>query len=256
MLEIDIKVISLPSSAERRAATTENLRTFPLSWTYFDGLTDDDDIGLAYNDEAANVQFGRSLSRAERGCFKSHYTVLKTFAEQNPCDWLIVFEDDLVIDTNFDFAGLIAQSRSAGIPALRLYCRRWKTAKCIGHFSYRQIMRFKTDPYGIQCYIMNRAAARAIVANIVDIRRPIDDEIGRFWEHGVDIVGVFPFPVLERSTPSTLEESRETTSSQRRRGVGFKARRMWVRSTDKLGKNIYNAVSRLVPGFTVKRMFG
>jgi glycosyl transferase family 25 len=255
MTNVSVKVISLPLSTERRAAVTRSLASFPLPWAFFDGLTGGAEVGLTYDETRALKYFGRPLSQSELGCFKSHYTVMKTFLADAASQWLIVFEDDLMVDPAFDFEAATAHMASNGIDCLRLYCRRWKSASVVGALSHRQVLRFRTDPYGIQSYIMNKKAAAAIIANIVDIRRPVDDEIGRFWEHGVQIFGLFPFPVLETSVPSTLEASRVQAARRSGGGLAHQAARLWLRSLDKAGKTIYNLASPALPGMTLPPIF-
>jgi glycosyl transferase family 25 len=255
MTTISVKVISLPESTERRAAVARSLASFPLPWTFFDGLTGAAETGLAYDEARALKYFGRPLSRNELGCFKSHYTVMTTLLSDADAEWLIVFEDDLIVDPAFDFKAAVAYMAANGIDCLRLYCRRWKNASVVGALSHRQVLRFHTDPYGIQSYIMNKKAAAAITANIVDIRRPVDDEIGRFWEHGVQIFGLFPFPVLETSVPSTLEASRVQAARRTGGGLVHQAARLWLRSLDKAGKTLYNLASPALPGMTLPPVF-
>jgi glycosyl transferase family 25 len=245
MNDISVRVISLPTSFDRRSRISQGLEGFALPWRFFDAVSDEyDDASLRYNDTMALAAFGRRLSRREIGCFHSHYTVFKEFLEDAAARWLIVFEDDLVVDLGFDFSGLVSYLESASIDCIRLYCRRWKSASVLGYFGYRQVLRFRTDPYGIQSYVINKRAAAAILANISDVRRPFDDELGRFWEHGVPIVGLFPFPVLEASTVSTLERSREFESHNRTATFGQRLGNARTRAADKLAKISFNLAWR------------
>src|SRR5215469_15954516 len=114
MPAITAKVISLPSSIERRAAIARSLASFPLAWSFFDGLSGDAPFALAYREYLASKYFGRPLSFNEIGCFKSHYTVMRDFAHDRSADWLLVFEDDLLVDPNFDFVGLTAHMAKSG----------------------------------------------------------------------------------------------------------------------------------------------
>src|SRR5215469_3517185 len=103
MTAISVKVISLPQSVERRASIVSSLDSFPLAWSFFDGLSGDASFGLDYREAMASKYYGRPLSFNEIGCFKSHYTVMHDFGHDGSADWLLVFEDDLIVDPRFDF---------------------------------------------------------------------------------------------------------------------------------------------------------
>jgi len=254
MTRVSVKVISLSGSSDRRAVISKSLESFEFQWAFFDALSGDSRGDLIYDEGCALRYFGRPLSGNEIGCFKSHYTVLKNFINEEASEWMIVFEDDLLIDTKFDYGALIAYLSESGIDCLRLYCRRWKAADVVGYYYYRQLLRFRTDPYGIQSYIINKRAASAILANIRDIRRPIDDEIGRFWEHGVRIIGLFPFPVLETSAASTLQASRLEASRRTPTRLSDHAARLLLRSLDKVGKTTYNVIYPIFPRIIIPQM--
>ena len=241
---ISVRVISLPSSVDRRTAMSRGLETFALPWRIFDAFSDARKEEPSYDEGKALIAFGRTLSRAEIGCFHSHYGVMKAFLEDADADWLLVFEDDLLVDVGFDYPNLVAYLEDAGFKCLRLYCRRWKFADWVGNFGHRQILRFRTDPHGIQSYLIDKRGASAILGNIADIRRPFDDELGRFWEHGVPILALFPFPVLEGSTISTLEKGREQASHNRRPSGSDRIRTLRTRMGDKLAKIVANLAWR------------
>jgi glycosyl transferase family 25 len=212
------------------------LERFSLPWRFFDAFSEEHNPALRYHETQAIAAFGRALSRNEIGCFHSHHQVLKEFIEDPDPTWLIVFEDDLMVDLGFDFEALVRYLEESAIDCLRLYCRRWKSAVLIDYFGYRQVLRFKTDPYGIQSYVINKRAAAAVLSNITAVRRPFDDEMGRFWEHRVPIIGLFPFPVLEASTVSTLEQARELQSTTRALTSAQRLRNKSTRLADKIAK--------------------
>ncbi len=130
--------------------------------------------------------------------------------DSNPeLEWLLVLEDDVWVDTNFDFHGLIDFLSPRRIDYLRLYCRQWKRSDVVADFGERQIIRFSTDPYGTQAYLLNKRASMAFRSAVCSIDMPIDDFYGRFWETGIDLFGLFPFPVIERDVPSHILSERK-----------------------------------------------
>jgi glycosyl transferase family 25 len=55
---------------------------------------------------------------------------------------------------------------------------------------------------------MTREGAERFVRHCREVRRPLDDELDRSWEHGVACLGIFPFPLIEQSTASTIGPAR------------------------------------------------
>lgn len=205
---LQARVISLETSQDRRRLVTENLRDLKLPWKFFKALRGDDPCAYSADEKNQIVRFGRNLTKSEIGCFKSHVSVLSEFETYPDLKWLLVIEDDVWVDTLFDFSATVEWLESQGINYLRLYARRWKSADVIAHWNERQFIRFKTDPYGAQAYLINRIGAQAFRASFKSIDMPIDDELGRFWRHGLEIYALFPFPVIERAATSTLQSDR------------------------------------------------
>ncbi len=212
---IAVRIISLAGSHERRRLIVDNFRDFPIPWEFFDACTYDSPTRLSLNPADQINQAGRVLTKTEIGCFKSHFEVLTLFDADPSLDWLLVFEDDVLVDPAFPFRALADLCAEKSLPFMKLFCREWKSATCIGRFQHFQILRFRTDPYGAQAYLISRDAAAKLRARITTIERPIDDEHARFWDNGFDVFGVFPFPVIERYVQSTLLVDRSVSISDR-----------------------------------------
>ncbi len=55
---------------------------------------------------------------------------------------------------------------------------------------------------------MTREGAELFVRHCRTVRRPLDDELDRSWEHGVPCLGLYPFPLIEQAAASTIEPAR------------------------------------------------
>jgi glycosyl transferase family 25 len=233
-----VRVVSLPHSEGRRRAITENLADLALPWSFFDALGPDDDVGIASRVEDQVDHFCRPLTPGEIGCFKSHYAVWRTFEDEPSLEWLLVLEDDVCLDTAFDFPALIAALEHEGLGYLRLFCREWRRGWPVMSVGDRQILFLASDPYGTQGYLVSRPAAARLVESVEAIRRPIDDELGRFWEKGLGNCVLFPFPLLERQAPSTLSGQRDVERAAVR---GKTPRRLLNKVRDFTAKRVYLA---------------
>ncbi|WP_195909674.1 glycosyltransferase family 25 protein [Rhizobium tubonense] len=207
---ISAKVISLSGSLKRRDAVSSNLATAKsLNWEFFDAATSDRPVELIVDTKRQLAKCGRVLSNGEIGCFKSHFEVLKQFVEGDGREWLLVLEDDVWVDPEFDFHLLTKELEKLQIDCLRLFARRIKRVDVVGYFGEQQVVRFRSDPYGTQAYVISRAGAARFLSTIKAIDMPIDVELGRFWNHGLAIYAIFPFPCVERAFVSTLLQERE-----------------------------------------------
>lgn len=236
-----VRVISLTNSTARRAAVRENLQGFDLPWAFHDASRPGDDDALPDDPEGQARLFGRRLTPGERACYMSHVHALDTFEADPTLDWLLVMEDDVWIDTAFPYDALAATLDDHGIGYLRLFAREYKRALPRFRFGERQILYLVSDPYGAQGYLISRDAAARFRSRLTAIRRPIDDELGRFWENGLDNHVLFPFPLIERHMPSTLNSARDDAQ------IGGPVRnltRLRTRLGDYVAKRAYLAARR------------
>lgn len=232
------KVISMTNADARRARVVAMLsKEKKLDWSFFNAFGPRSDIGLNEDSNKQIRLYGRNLTTAEIGCFKSHYSVIKDHAD-NGSGWLLVLEDDVYLDSNFDFTELIHLLEKNGIGYCRLFAKAYKQARCIASLSgFRQLIRFSTDPYGTQAYLIDIHSARDFIGSVNDISLPIDDEMGRFWKNGLVPYCIFPFPCIELAVPSSISNDRdEYNSSRNTRSLSF----LYHKFLDKIHKTYFN----------------
>lgn len=202
-----VRVISLPGSVERRARMAEQLDATGLDWRFFDGWRTPPPE-LPYDPARARIARGRVLTPGELGCFASHWALWADFLFNSEADLLLALEDDLLLDPVF-FQRLDAAVEAMGpIDYLRLYAKVPAGIRNEAHFLHRHIARFSGKAYGTQAYLLTRRGAARFRRSIRRVERPIDDEMDRFWAHGMAIRAVFPFPVMEVQYGSTIEDTR------------------------------------------------
>ena len=202
-------VISLPDAAERRAGFTERARGTAVSWAWFDAHRELAPP-LSYAQDDAIVAKGRPMFPGELGCYSSHYAAWQAFLSTASMQ-LLVLEDDTIVDWSFVEKLVAVDLDAAGVRYLRLYAKR----PC----AYREVLRnvverqrtlveYLDRPLGTQGYLMTRAGAERFVRHCRTVRRPLDDELDRSWDHGVSCFGVYPFPLIEQAASSTIEPAR------------------------------------------------
>ena len=87
--EIDFKCISLKKRNDRREWINSHLPKFNINYEFFDAIVDDNEYG---------VNFPNDYNKGQKGCFLSHYKLLKT---HNSNKILGIFEDDVELCDDF-----------------------------------------------------------------------------------------------------------------------------------------------------------
>lgn len=191
-----VRIISLADATERRQALRAHLSGWEQDWAFFDAATGLPGVGPAYDEDTARRMRGRPLLKAEIGCFQSHWLLWQELA-QGAAEWMLIVEDDHVIDTQFPYGAVARKCGLLQIPLLRLSYCFMQPYSLIGYLGQRQLVRFRHGPSGLGCYLLSRGGARRLIAGVTSMVRPVDDEVDRYFEHGIPIFGLFPFPSLD-----------------------------------------------------------
>ena len=230
-MRTSIVVISLPDAAERRATFAARAAQTSLPWRWFDARRE---LGpeLAHDPDEAIVAKGRPMYPGELGCYASHYAAWTAFLASD-ADQLLVLEDDTIVDWGFLARMVEVDLDAAGIAYLRLYAKRACPFRVIVRNAIARqhsVVEFFDRPLGTQGYVLTRAGARRLLPHCRRVRRPIDDELDRSWDHGIRTLCVFPFPVIEESTASSIDAARWDSYAMPAR---LRLRRYRTRLTDR-----------------------
>lgn len=227
-----ILVVSLADAAERRARIAAMLGATDWPWRFLDAARAEP-AAAPYDAAAALRHRGRALTPAERGCFGSHFAAWAALRDDPALSHILVIEDDVLLDPGFDFAGLPALMTATGIDYLRLYARFSVASRRIALVGHRWLIRFRRPPYGTQCYMLSRRGAETLLGAAASVSRPIDDEMDRYWHNGLPIYALYPFPVLEMQTGSSVRATEvlptEVTGLAHRRWQGLRIAE-WLKS--------------------------
>ncbi|MCI4592662.1 glycosyltransferase family 25 protein [Sphingobium sp. BYY-5] len=224
-----VLVVSMENATARRAAFTERARATGLPWRFFDGKRTLAD-GLVLAADAVERNKGRQLTQGEIGCYSSHFSIWQDMIA-NGTRQSIVLEDDTIVDWAF-LARLAETNLTAeGIPYLRLYAKTptWqkKIRKDFLQHS-RTVVELVGNAYGTQAYVITLEGARAFSQACRVVRRPIDDEMDRSWDHGVRNLMLFPAPVIEEFVESGIGSTRFATGRSVAHGTRRQKLARWV----------------------------
>ena len=205
-----VLVISLADAAERRAGFVERARVTTLPWKFVDAHRELG-AGLTYRPDEAVVARGRPLTPGELGCYSSHYHAWLALLDSQAAQ-MIVLEDDTIVDWTFLEKLATVDFRTLGVHYLRLFARRPSAFRLHGEAiePQRYLVEYAAYAHGTQGYVITRAGAERFVRHCRRVRRPVDVELDRAWDHGVPCLAVFPFPLTEISSGSTIGSARWT----------------------------------------------
>ena len=236
-----ILVISLKAAEARRRAFAAAAAT-DLEWEFLDAhesLQSD----LSYNEEDAVVAKGRPLTRGEIGCYSSHFEAWRQLVESDH-DQYVVLEDDVIVDWDYLSAFVRMDHSAEGHDYVRLYYKKPAPARVLERdFGSRarwltQVMGYC---FGTQGYLITRRAAQVFTDRFRQVRRPVDDEMDRFWVHRVPNLAVFPFPIIERAQESGIGLTRFEAVDV---PAHLRLRRAFARQRERLGFHLHTRVLR------------
>ncbi|MEJ2409321.1 MAG: glycosyltransferase family 25 protein [Novosphingobium sp.] len=204
-----VVVVSMTKAVERRSAFVARAEAAGVPWRFFDartGLVE----GLTYDAAAVERNKGRQLTGGEVGCYASHFAIWQEMTRQD-IRQCIVLEDDVIVDWAFLARLSRTDLEAENLPYLRLYSKvptfhRVVSRNFLQHS--RTIVELVGHSYGTQGYAITLGGAQAFLRACATIRRPVDDQMDRSWDHGVRNLALFPAPVIEEFVPSGIGSDR------------------------------------------------
>lgn len=201
---LEIAIINLERAEERRRFMTEQFAGLDHPWRFFKAHTSLVNPALRYDPQKILRTYGREMTPAQLALCSSHYSVIAEFAETGESDYILVFEDDVIFDTAFPLGSITTLCRDDSIHYMRLFGMYYAPAKQLEFFYDRAIVRYRSSPAGAQAYILSKEGAARVAETCRDIETAWDLSLDEFWKTGLPIISVFPFPVIERFSPTSV----------------------------------------------------
>lgn len=212
-----VKVISMVAATDRRKAFAAGAQSSSMPWDFFAALRSPPGT-LIYDEALAIKRFGRPLKPGEIGCYASHFAAWEQFLA-SAADQLVIFEDDIVVDWPAVEQLCRHDLGARGIHILKLFATHPVHAKVVKYkllSDHSHLIRLRGYTYGTQAYVLSRHGAAALYASCRQMTMPVDWAMSRYWDYGVPNYAVFPFPILERYGPSTIEHAQALQVSRSR----------------------------------------
>lgn len=250
-MNIEVFVINLPRSSDRRERTLRQLHALGVKPTLFpavDGAALDLSSVAAYDSRKAQMYYGSAMTQTEVACCLSHYGVLREIVQRR-LPYALVLEDDIEIGADLlaVCTGLVAETRVAW-ELVRLHAlkgrvrtprkpRDWGTPVCT--VGGQTLYRLSGHPLGALAYLITYSGAVRMLGYGSQIFLPFDHAMDRFWENGVVPYVVRPFPIQQREGVISEIGLRGGAAFGRARGL-LRLERRRRRVSDSLRKRVFN----------------
>jgi glycosyl transferase family 25 len=205
-LPIQVLVISLERSVERRKRVEEQLGKTRIQWNFLNAV---DGYALSkmppsYQKTKVKRLQGYELTPGEVGCYLSHIQAWQDCVDKQKIT--LVFEDDFLISLRFETV----------LKDLLTISQEWDLVRLSGIYETEDRLLTTRDsfnlvqnlgePCGTASYILNPNAAKILLENTADIYEPVDHYLEHFKKHGLRCLAAKPYPVELAHTKSTITD--------------------------------------------------
>lgn len=203
---VQILVISLERSIERRERVKEQLNKISIQWDFLNAVDGYALPKMPASYDCAKVKRlqGYELTPGEVGCFLSHIKAWEAcIAAQRPT---LVFEDDFILGPNFEAVLLDLLEIPNEWDLVRLSgIYKTKDSLLVQRGLYDLVQNLG-DPCGTACYLLNPHAAQVLINNAGNIYQPVDHYLEHFKKHHLACLAAKPYPVELAQSKSTITD--------------------------------------------------
>lgn len=205
-LPIQVFVISLERSKERRAKVAEQLNKTGIEWKFLDAV---DGYALpamppSYQKAKVKRLQGYELTPGEVGCFLSHIKAWELCVQNQLTTF--VFEDDFLVNSNLEDV----------IDDLLVNADQWNLVRLSGIYETNHeilmqrsgyaLVKNLGEPCGTAAYMVQPEAAKILLGNATDIYEPVDHYLEHHTKHGLTCLAAKPYPVGLAHSKSTITD--------------------------------------------------
>lgn len=247
--QLKVMVVNMARSVHRRDQMKAVLSPLGISYEFFDAIDGKAGVHPLFDhvdQRLAEIRRGFILTDGEIGCFASHYLLWELSAKENVA--ILIFEDDVAINANFQAAFAAAAAHIDRLGLIRFSGHKEREFTQLEKLADGlDIVRFTKGPNGTSCYAVSPYAARKLLAKAAVWFEPVDLHLDRFWTHGVDSLGILPYPVTHEA--ETAEQSEIWQGAKRApKSRRYRRLRAIYRASDDVLRFLANLPYRLKPG--------
>lgn len=193
---LQVVLINLERSVKRREQMQRRLHELGLAYHWLkgvDGKLHAEELLKTVDVAKFERNVGRDVLLGEIGCYHSHLKAWQYLLETSD-DTLLVLEDDVVFGDGFLTALELALQHKSSWDFLKLNKIRAKQPVCQQSLGSYALNAYIGPATGFGAYLIQRHTIESILPRMLPIRRPIDHEADRIFEHDFRHFGLEPFP--------------------------------------------------------------
>ena len=209
LLPVQILVISLERSLDRRKKVEQEMQKISLPWGFLDAIDGSKlaEVPVEYKSKKVKRLQGYELTPNEIGCYLSHKKAWQRCVESGIPT--LVLEDDYVLSTNFQdiLMTTLGEMNQYGYVRLQgLYevpCQEILTLPGV------RLVKNRGDAVGATAYLLRPDIARELIKHSSNIYEPVDHFLEHYQKHGLEFLAIRPYPVDITRAKSTIADRSE-----------------------------------------------
>ena len=208
-LLLQIIVISLRRSLDRRAKVEQELKKVSFPWVFLDAV---DGSALPkppqeYKSSKVRRLQGYELTPNEIGCYLSHKEAWKHCVEKNIPT--LIFEDDFVLLPEFEHVIQALLCNPGAWSFVRLQGLYEVPYKALASINDVNLVKNIGDAVGATAYLLKPEIAKTLIRESGDIYEPADHFLEHYQKHGLELLAIRPYPVDITRATSTIDDRNE-----------------------------------------------
>ena len=223
-MKFEIFIINLARSKSRWESISARLDTFSLVYQRVDAIDgkscDPEKLEQHYSPEINRKTYHRPLTAGEIGCYLSHINCWERIIDSQ-LDFALILEDDAVPSDILPEIIRSTQHYPPGWDVIKLATgprQKEITAEKLLSQIDLSVVSFAKIPSTATAQLVSVAGAQKLLSNRKLFGRPVDVDIQFFWEAGLKIFGLRPFPVhVDFAFESDISQIAVRRSDWRRR---------------------------------------
>lgn len=203
--DLQVLVISMPQSLERRNRAQLELAKTQLNWQFLEAV-DGKKLSFPipeYPAKKVNRLLGFDLMAGEIGAFLSHKKAWQACVTKDQTT--LIFEDDFILSPTFErtINYLLTEFQDWNI--VRLQALEDSPYEVVHSADEFVIAHNTTDALGCTAYLIKPDAAQQLITCAAQIYEPVDHFIEHQSLHGLQFLAVRPYPCDISQSPTTVD---------------------------------------------------
>jgi len=208
-LPVQIVIISLERSLDRRAKAIQEMTKVSLPWSFLNAVDGSAlrVLPIEYKPHKVRWLLGHDLTSNEIGCYLSHKEAWKLCVKNNIPT--LVFEDDFILAPNFQEILIELLRNHPKTDFVRLQGLYEVPFNIITEVAGASLAKNVGDAVGATAYLLKPHIAKRLIEASVEIYEPVDHFLEHYQKHSLEFLAIRPYPVDITKAKSTIDDRSE-----------------------------------------------